>query len=270
MDIATAKPTAEERAAAPHHGLDLVNPDEHFTAADYRGAALAALAEIAARDGVALLVGGTGLYLRTIARGLPLGVGDTDPALRAELEARLEDDGLDPLVAELRDRDTDGAESIDLRNPRRVVRALERVTLTGSACPPVPTGYPGPVTWLGLTLADEEHRQRISDRIDEHFDSGLLDEAFALRDRYGEDVAAFSAMGYREAFDVLAGRADIASAKDTDASRTWAYAKRQRTWFRSESGVNWLEAGEEAPGIAIEVLEPWLREIGRDDYAGQR
>jgi len=270
MDIATAKPTAEERAAAPHHALDLVDPDEPFTAADYRGAAIAALGEIADRDGIALLVGGTGLYLRTIARGLPLGTGDTDPTLRAKLETRLKADGLEPLVAELRERDADGATSIDLRNPRRVVRALERATLTGGARPPEPTGYPAAVIWLGLKLPDEEHRRRIATRIDAHFDSGLLDEASALREHYGEDLPAFSAMGYREAFDVLAGRSDVETAKSTDVKRTWAYAKRQRTWFRSEPGVAWIEAGERSTSAAADALEPWLREIGRDDYAGQR
>jgi len=270
MDIATAKPTPEERAAAPHHGLDLVDPDERFTAADYRDAALTALRDIAAHDGIALLVGGTGLYLRTLARGLPLGQGDSDPAVRAQLDARLDSDGLEPMVAELRTLDPDGATSIDIQNPRRVVRALERATLTGSARPPEPEGYPAPVIWLGLRLDDAEHRRRISTRIDEHFELGLLDEAARLRERYPEDLTAFSAMGYREAFDVLAERTDLETAKAADANRTWAYARRQRTWFRSESGVAWIESGEGSLPAAREALVPWLEHFGRDDYAGAR
>ena len=234
MDIATAKPTLQERAAAPHHGLDLVDPDERFSAADYRQAALAALRGIAARRGLGLLVGGTGLYLRTIARGLPLDRGDSDPILRARLEARLEADGLEALTADLCALDREAAAAIDMRNPRRVVRALERATLTGSARPPEPQGYPAPVTWLGLRLEDAEHRRRIASRIDEHFERGLLEEAARLRERYPEDLSPFSAMGYREAFDVLAGRSDLETAKTVDASRTWAYARRQRTWFRAE------------------------------------
>lgn len=105
MDIATAKPTPQERAAAPHHCLDLVDPDARFTASDYQGAALEALHGIAARDGIALLVGGTGLYLRAIARGFPLTDGDSDPVVRATLDARFNASGLEPLVAELRERD---------------------------------------------------------------------------------------------------------------------------------------------------------------------
>jgi tRNA dimethylallyltransferase len=268
LDIATAKPTPEEQAAAPHHGIDLVEPDEHFTVVDFREAALDALAGIAGRGGIALLVGGTGLYLRTIARGLPLGHGDSDPELRASLEARFEQDGLEPLVEELRAIDAAGAEHIDLRNPRRVVRALERATLTGSAAPPKPEGYPAPVAWIGLRLDDIDHRRRIATRIDEHFASGLLDEAERLRSRYPEDLTAFSAMGYREAFDVLAGRSDIEAAKATDAKRTWAYARRQRTWFRAEPDVEWLDAGEGPVDGARAILAPWIEHIGRGDYAG--
>ncbi len=268
MDIATAKPTAPEQAAAVHHGLDLVDPDEGFTAADYRVAALDALHGIAERGGIGLLVGGTGLYLRTIARGLPLGAGDSDPGLRRTLDERSESDGLEHLVSELRSIDPEGAEVIDLRNPRRVIRALERATLTGSAVPPAPEGYPAPVTWLGLRLDDVEHRRRIATRIDEHFERGLLEEAAGLRARYREDLSAFSAMGYREAFDVLAGRSDVETAKATDASRTWAYVRRQRTWFRSEPDITWLEPGEGTAAAARGTLAPWLEHIGRDDYAG--
>lgn len=270
MDIGTAKPTREELAAAPHHCLDLVDPDEPFTAADYRRAALAALHEIAGRDGVALLVGGTGLYLRAVARGLPLDQGDSDPEIRAQLDTRLTGDGLAPLVAELQERDPEGAKGIDLRNPRRVIRALERTILTGSAAPPAPEGYPAPVIWLGLTREPAAHRHAIATRIDEHFEAGLLEEAERLRARYPEDLPAFSAMGYREAFDVLAGRIGIEEAKARDAQRTWSYARRQRTWFRSEPAVEWLEAGEGAIEGAAARLSPFLRGIGRDDYAGQR
>ncbi|MGD8485959.1 MAG: tRNA (adenosine(37)-N6)-dimethylallyltransferase MiaA [Chloroflexota bacterium] len=270
LDIATAKPTTAERAAAPHHGLDLVDPDQRFTASDYRRIALDALTGIAARGGLALLVGGTGLYLRTIARGLTIDQGDSDEALRVELNARLEAGGSEPLVAELRERDREGAEAIDLRNPRRVVRALERAILTGSAQPPEPQGYPAPVTWLGLALEPDAHRRRIRARIDEHFEAGLLDEAAGLRERYPEDLPAFSAMGYHEAFDVLAGRCRPEEAKEHDATRTWAYARRQRTWFRSEPGISWLEAGERAGELALATLAPWLRRLERGDYAGSR
>jgi tRNA dimethylallyltransferase len=228
----------------PHHGLDLVDPDEPFTAADYRQAALEALAGIETRGRVALLVGGTGLYLRAVARGLPLDATGADAALRAELEERHARHGLDALVRELLERDAAVAAATDLRNPRRVIRALERAATTGSARPPPPPGYRAPVLWLGLAAAATTHRATIEARAREQFERGLLDEATRLRETYPQDLPAFSAMGYREAFDVLAGRADLASAIATDTARTWRYARRQATWFRSESDITWLATGD--------------------------
>jgi tRNA dimethylallyltransferase len=269
MDIGTAKPTPAERSAAPHHCLDLADPDERFSAADYQRAALAALGGIAERGGIALLVGGTGLYLRAIARGFTLETGSSDPALRAELEARLAAGGLGQLTQELLERDPATAGEVDLENPRRVIRALERAVLTGSGVPPAPVGYPAPVSWLGLRQEPAAHRRAIEARIEAHFAGGLLDEAERLRSRYLEDLPAFSAMGYREAFDVLADRIDLAAAKARDAQRTWAYARRQRTWFRSEPEIAWLPAGEGSVGQALRILAPFLGRIGRADYAGQ-
>jgi tRNA dimethylallyltransferase len=241
MDIGTAKPTPDERAVVPHHGLDLADPDEDFTAADYRRHALDALAGIAQRRRVALLVGGTGLYLRTIARGLPLEQAGHDPEVRARLEGRLAAEGREVLADELRRRAPDVAAVTDLANPRRVVRALERLETRGNAAPPVAEGYPAPVLWLGLRLAPAEHAAAIEARARHQFGSGMLDEAGTLRARYPEDLRAFDAIGYREAFDVLAGRASLEEAIARDVARTRAYAKRQRTWFRSERDIEWLD-----------------------------
>lgn len=270
MDVATAKPTPDQLAAAPHHCLDLVDPDEPFTAAHYQRAAMAALADIAGRGGIALLVGGTGLYLRAVGRGLPLDQDDTDPGLRAILDDRYEHDGLAGLAAELEAIDPVGARSIDLRNPRRVIRALERAQVTGSAAPPAPRGYPAAQLWLGPSIDPASHRARIEQRIREHFGGGLLAEAMVLRDRYPEDLPAFSAMGYREAFDVLAGRRSIDDAIAVDAARTRAYARRQRAWFRSEPAVEWLPMGEGALDAARARVQRFLRVSGPDVYAGPR
>jgi tRNA dimethylallyltransferase len=124
MDIGTAKVSAAERALVPHHGLDLVDPDEPFTAADYQLVAVEALHQIAARGGVALLVGGTGLYLRAVARGMALEETGRDAGVRADLERRLAGEGLQVLVADLRRAAPGVAARTDLANPRRVVRAL--------------------------------------------------------------------------------------------------------------------------------------------------
>lgn len=263
MDIGTAKVAPDVRARVPHHCLDVVEPDEPFTAADYVRHALTALADIAARGAIALMVGGTGLYLRAVARGLPLETSGHDRLLRARLEERLASEGLAVLAAELEGHDPAAARSIDLRNPRRVVRALERLMVAGTALPPPARGYPAPQLWLGLEVEPDRHRREISERVRDQFEGGLLAEAAELLSRYGEDLPAFSAMGYREAFDVLAGRLDLGSAVSLTARRTWAYARRQRTWFRSEPGITWL-AGEGSTGRAEDLVRRFL-EAGADN-----
>jgi tRNA dimethylallyltransferase len=268
MDIGTAKATAQQRAAVIHHGLDLVDPDEPFTAADYRREALTALGGIAARGRVAVLVGGTGLYLRSVARGLPLDVTGADPQVRSELEARLVTEGLAVLADELRGRDPGTAARIDLHNPRRVVRALERVIVTGSAVPPAPRGYPGPMRWLAIAQDPTTHRAAIAARAHGQFAGGLLEEARILRARYPDVLPAFSAMGYREAFDVIAGRTDVTAAVAADTARTWAYARRQRTWFRAEAEIGWLAAGEGLLERAWSAIRAWRR--AASGYAGRR
>ena len=243
MDIGTAKVTAADRARIPHHGLDLVDPDEPFSAADYLQAATVALEGIAARGGTAILVGGTGLYLRAVARGFPLGATGRDPKLRAELEQRLlGEGGLHRLIADLRTAAPSVAARTDLANPRRVVRALERVAVSGDAPPPEPRGYPAPSVWIGLQVEPTVHRGWIADRARRQFESGLLDEAAELGKRYGSDLRALSAVGYREAFGVLDGSLTKEQAIERTVTRTRQLARRQRTWFRAEPDINWLDA----------------------------
>ena len=255
MDVGTAKVSAAERSSVPHHGLDLVDPDEALSAAGFRGHAMTTLLGIAERGNVALLVGGSGLYVRAVARGLPLDDTGHDAAVRARLEERLLSEGLAALAAELTRTAPTMAAGTDLANPRRVVRALERATVLGDLPPPRPTGYPAPVLWLGLTTPPEAHARAIEERVRSQFRDGLLEEAASLRARYPEDLRAFSAMGYREAFDVLAGRTDLASAIAADSTRTRQYARRQRTWFRAETDVHWVAAGEGALAAAWPLVE---------------
>jgi tRNA dimethylallyltransferase len=258
MDIGTAKATAAERAAVPHHGLDLAEPDEPVTVADWAVHANEALGAIASRGGAALLVGGTGLYLRAVTRGLPLSDTGHDPALRARLEDRLAREGLETLAAELVSASPAARHAFDLRNPRRVVRALERAALGGDPFPPPPRGYPAPALWLGVAIDPVELRARIASRVHAQFAGGLLEEAASLRARFGEGPAPFSAMGYREAFDVLAGRRPLDEAVGITIGRSNAYARRQRTWFRSEPGLTWLSPGAGLERAAREIVVRFL------------
>jgi tRNA dimethylallyltransferase len=244
LDIGTAKATPEERRGVPHHGLDLVDPDAAFTVADFARHARDALAEIAGRGGVAILAGGTGLYLRAVARG----IATEDPAVRARLEAEFLAVGLEPLVERLRAVAPSRAAAIDTANPRRVVRALEIAVVAGGEPElPAPLGYDGRVAWLGLTVEPTVHRAWIGARAQRQFDAGLVEEAADLRARFDPGLPAFSAIGYREAWAVLDGRLSRDAAIAEDARRNVAFAKRQRTWFRAEPGIEWLDATEGPP-----------------------
>ena len=254
LDIGTAKATIEERAGIPHHGLDLVEPDQAFSLADFAAHAREALAGIATRGGLAILVGGTGLYLRAVARGIATDVLPADAAVRARIEEKLATEGLDLLVARLMEVAPSRAARVDARNPRRVVRALEMAELEGDAPPPRARGYDGPVAWIGLALDRTTHRAWIATRARAQFDAGLIEEARALRERFDPGLPAFSAIGYREAWAVLDGRLDREAAIAEDAARNASFAKRQRTWFRAEPGITWLDAGGDTLGPVIRIV----------------
>jgi tRNA dimethylallyltransferase len=254
LDIGTAKATIEERRGIVHHGLDLVDPDRPFSLANFATHARSALAGIAQRGGLAILAGGTGLYLRAVARGIATDALPADADVRARLEAEFLAVGLDPLVERLQATAPERATRVDLRNPRRVVRALEIATLDGGARPlPEPRGYDGPVAWIGLELDRATHLEWIGGRARAQFDAGLVEEARSLRDRFDPGLPAFSAIGYREAWAVIDGQLDREHAIAEDARRNAAFAKRQRTWFRAEPGITWLDATASQVEVALET-----------------
>ena len=259
MDIGTAKATADERAAVPHHGLDLVDPDEPFSVADYTGHAATALSGIAQRGAVALLVGGTGFYLRSVARGLAIDELAWDPQVRASVEARLAAEGLPALVGELRRLAPTRAAEVDLRNPRRVVRAVEIARLRGDQPLPKPRGYGRPVLWLGLSVEPPVLRERIHNRARAQFAAGLVDETRALAARYPTTLHSFSGIGYAEALAVIEGRLQLDAAVAEDARRNVLFARRQATWFRREPDIRWLDATRALPlAEAIAPAERYL------------
>ncbi len=247
MDVGTAKPTLADRRGVLHLGLDLVEPDVPFSVADYVRHAMAALADLARRDGVAILVGGTGFWIRAVAGGLAVDALPWDPATRAALEGDLARDGLVPLVRRLGALAPGLAGRVDRDNPRRVVRALEIALLAGDVPRPEPRGYPGRVLRIGLDVTDRAvHRAWIASRAEAQLDGGILPEAEALRARFDPSLPAFSAIGYREAWDLLAGRLDRATYLEVNVRRNLAFARRQRTWFRGEPADLALDAADPA------------------------
>jgi len=253
LDVGTAKPTLEERQGVPHHGLDLVDPDQPFSVADFADHVATVLPRIAAAEGLAILAGGTGFYLRAIARGLDTKSLPSDVVVRATIEAELATSGVAAGAARLQSLAPNLAAHIDLRNPRRVARALEIAEIAGDRPLPEPRGYPAPVAWLGLDVPRDVHARRIAERARAQFEAGLVEEARALRERFDPALPAFSAIGYAESWALLDGSIDRATAIERDAARNVAFAKRQRTWFRREPGIEWLDATADPLPRVIEL-----------------
>ncbi|OGO55863.1 MAG: tRNA (adenosine(37)-N6)-dimethylallyltransferase MiaA [Chloroflexi bacterium RBG_16_72_14] len=260
LNIGTAKATAEERARVVHHGLDLVDPDQPYSVADFRAHALGALAALGARGGIGILAGGTGFWLRAVSAGIDTDALPSDALVRAALEANLGRDGVAALAARLGTLAPRLAARTDLRNPRRVVRALEIATLAGDAPLPEPLGYGAPVLGLQLAVEPAEHRRRILGRARAQFDAGLVEEARALRERFDPSLPAFSAIGYRESWAVLDGTIGLEEAIALDAQRNVAFARRQRTWLRAEPSLAVLDATEDPAPAAVAALSAFLNQ----------
>lgn len=248
MDIGTSKPSRAQRAEVPHHLLDLVEPHEEFTVSQFQQDAHRALGDIAARGHHALLVGGTGLYLRAVVDDLrfPGRYPDVREALESELgEGRAE---VPELHARLAVLDPVAAARMEPTNERRVVRALE-VTL-GSGQPfstfgPGLEAYPlSPVTMVGLAVPTEEVDRRIAERFARWVEEGLLDEVRALAARPGGiSRTARQALGYRELLAHVEEGAPLDACVDEAVRRTRSFARRQASWFRRDPRIVWTGAG---------------------------
>jgi len=242
MDIGTSKPTAAQQAEVPHHLLDLVDPAQEFTVTQFQQAARDALAAVAGRGHHALLVGGTGLYLRAVVDDLrfPGRYPEVQAALEAEVDAGRCD--VPALHARLVALDPVAAGRMEPTNRRRVVRALE-VTL-GSGRPfstfgPGLEAYPPtPVPLIGLTRAPEEVDSRIGERFARWLDEGLLDEVSALAAHPGGiSRTARQALGYRELLAHIEGGAPLADCVEEAVRRTRVFARRQGSWFRRDPRI---------------------------------
>ena len=250
LDIGTAKPTAAERARVPHHCLDLVAPGEVFDAARFRDAARAAIADIVGRRRAALVVGGTGLYLRALLGGL-CPAPPRSPALRAALAA----EDAPALHRRLRALDPAAAARIAPADARRIVRALEVALASGVPLSrwQVAHGFAErayDALVIGLARPTAELDARIAVRARAMVDAGFLDEVRALHRRgLGPEAPGLSAVGYRELLACVEGRTDLETALAAMVRATRRFAKRQRTWFRREPAIVWHHPEREAGTI---------------------
>jgi tRNA dimethylallyltransferase len=262
MDIGTAKPTAAERAAVPHHLIDLVEPTEEFTVAEFQRAYRLVLDDLGARERRAVLVGGTGLYHRSVIDDLDL-PGEW-PEVRARLDAEAIELGPEPLHARLTTIDPDAAARMEPTNARRVVRALEVCEGSGrpfsSFGPGLDTYPPSPVVQIGLRWDRAVQAARIERRVNQMIDDGLLDEVRRLAER-GLSRTAAQALGYKELLVHLDGACSLDEAVEQVVVRTRQFAVRQLRWFQRDPRVRWIDVEHDPVAEAAPTVLAALRDL---------
>jgi len=253
LDIGTAKPSPAERARVPHHLIDICDLTENFDAAQFIRLAQKAVEEIQARGRTPVFCGGTGLYFKAFLSGLGEAPA-TNPELRAELEAA----SFESLRHELRERDPVAYEKIDKQNPRRVIRAVEVIRLTGKKFSDqraewkVQSAGPIKTNSFCFTRPAADLHARINARVDAMFARGLVEETRELLQRgLAENKTAMQAIGYRQVVEYLRDERSLTETIELVKSRTRQFAKRQLTWFRRHGNMAWLEL---KPDEASEVV----------------
>lgn len=255
LDILSAKPTRAERGRVPHHCIDIADAGEEFTVARWLESARAAIASIQTRDLLPLVVGGTGLYIRALRLGL-----DPNPPTPPHLRAALASRPTANLVAELRQLDPAAADRIDLKNRRRVERALA-IALQGAPNNRASwAGTPGTFTLLILRREAEDLRERIATRVDAMFEAGVVAEVRFLLDSGLAKSPSSQALGFAQIQDMLAGRCTEREARDRLVTATRQFAKRQMTWFRREKDAIWIDVRADEPAATTAArLMPHIR-----------
>jgi tRNA dimethylallyltransferase len=259
MDIGTAKPSPADRRAVPYHMLDLVDPDEEFSVRQFQRAAAAALADITGRGRRALLVGGTGLYLRAVVDDLELPGRWPAVATALEDEARRAG-GVEALHARLAALDPTAAARMEPGNARRVVRALEVTLGSGrpfsSFGPGLDVYPPTPVVLVGIRFDPAVHDALIERRFGALLDAGLLDEVRALAARpRGLSRTARQALGYRELLTHVEDGVPLDEAVTAAITRTRAFARRQWSWFKRDPRIHWLAPDRDPLAVLTEVWD---------------
>ena len=247
MTIGTAAPTEEEMCGVPHHMVAVTEPGEQWSAARYAEAATACVEDILSRGKLPVLVGGTGLWLDAVVRGHGFAPGHSGGEIRRELQQRLEAEGIEPILEQLRGVDPAAAERLHPSDEKRILRALEVYLETGKTITAhneetkkIPPKYDA--IWIGLQFADREDMKSLIDRrVDIMVEEGLIEEVRTLLESgLPRESTALQAIGYKEFLSVLDGTATEAEAIAEVKLRSRQYAKRQLTWLRKNPDVHWI------------------------------
>jgi tRNA dimethylallyltransferase len=260
LDIGTAKPTTAERALIRHHLIDICEPDEIVTLAEYQRLAYAAIDEVLAQDRLPILVGGTGQYVKAVVEGWGIPKVPPQPRLRRAL-ARL---GGEELARWLSELDPEAAGRIDPRNVRRVIRALEVTLVRGRPISELQRKIPPPydICMIGLTRDRELLYDRIDKRVEAMMQSGFLGEMERLYQAgYSRQLPALSGLGYRQLYAYFEGQMSLEEAVGRIKFETHRFARQQATWFRQDDPrVHWFDLGEEGVETAVLItIRAWLK-----------
>ena len=242
MQIGTAAPTPEELSAAPHHFIQHRSIHENYSVGDFEREALEKIETLSEKHNILVLVGGSGLYVKSILEGLD-DFPDIDPSIRASLNEQVKQSGLKPLQEQLQDLDPDSFNKIDIENPHRVIRALEICLGTGQPYSSFLNRNKASrefnVIKIGLQAPREEIYDRINQRVDIMIREGLVEEARKLFPY--KDLNALNTVGYKELFEHFEGKSTLEEAVAAIKMNTRRFAKRQLTWFRKEEDIHWFE-----------------------------
>ncbi|MFC3882302.1 tRNA (adenosine(37)-N6)-dimethylallyltransferase MiaA [Bacillus songklensis] len=245
MDIGTAKITKEEMEGVPHHLIDIKDPEESFSAAEFQQLVREKIKEISARGRMPMIVGGTGLYIQSVIYDYEFNEIESRSHIRERLEKEAEEQGIDILYNRLKEIDPVSAEKIHINNKRRVIRALEVYEITGKpfsehiAAQEQVLLYD--VALVGLTMDRDKLYARINERVDIMMEKGLLEEVTRLYEAGIRDTQSIQAIGYKEIYEFLENRLTLEEAIEQLKQNSRRYAKRQLTWFRNKMPVQWFD-----------------------------
>ena len=270
MTIGTAAPTAAEMDGVPHHMIAVTEPEEQWSAARYARMAVPIVDDILSRGKLPILVGGTGLWLDAVVQGRAFAGGHAGGEVRKELQQRLEQEGIEPIIAQLRQVDPESVERLHPSDEKRILRALEVYLETGKTITAhneetkkLPPRYDA--TWIGLRFEDREDMKALIDRrVDKMVEEGLLEEVRGLLSSgISREATSLQAIGYKEFLGVADGAATVEEAVAEVKLRSRQYAKRQLTWLRRNEAIHWIEWKKERDfERALQLSTEILRSAG--------